>query len=194
MVRSTDSVSLTVRDADVVFDFENLRLCVLEMEAEMDMSLSLPPETISPWIAALDLYSGSFHPNLDSLWVMQERERLRCLYIRGCQLMMQYFTETHRLELALSYGRKILKLDELRECTQRQIIWLYVMNGQRHKALAQAQTLTQLLREELDVDPMPETLELFNFIQQQNSPASQFPSVMKDGHEVMSSLALKNRG
>lgn len=189
--RNSNSVSLLAQRPNKVFDFQNLRTCVLEMESVDNKHSHLPAETLSRWITALDRYVGPFHPNLDSHWIVQERERFRCLYIRGCQFMLQYFCETQRYELALSYGRKILKLDELREYTQRQVIWLYVMNGQRNRAKDQFEKLKTLLAEELGVTPMPETLDLYDYIQQQENQTRKISDVMENENKVKTAMASK---
>ncbi len=113
---------------------------------------------------ALTHYSDEFMEGAESDWVMRERERYRCLYERGMTILMRDNAMIGRLDEALACGSAILEGDSLRETTQRAVMWLHVMNGQRGKAIEQYLTLRRRLREEIDVDPMVETTMLYRHI------------------------------
>ena len=188
--RSTESVHINVKNADSSLDFRALRSAVLDMESEGNSPfLATKPKT--SWITAIDRYHGTFLPNINHHWILVERERYRALYFRGCQYLMSLFANLSNYEKALSYGRKILTQDNLRENTHRQVIWLYVMNGQRHKALEQYKSMKKTLRDELGVDPMQETQLLLEHIQNMklNTQAKSKPS--SQNHKIDFTARLK---
>jgi DNA-binding SARP family transcriptional activator len=114
--------------------------------------------------AAVECYAGPFLEGYDNDWVLQERERLHCLFVRSTFELMRAAARRGEYERALDYGRRILATDPLRENTQRDVILLLVLNGQRAEAIRAYRRLKELLRTELNIDPMPETKRLCNDI------------------------------
>jgi DNA-binding SARP family transcriptional activator len=96
--------------------------------------------------------------------VLIERERFFNLQIRGLTLLMQDLAESGRIEEALDYGRRILRMDPMRECVQRQVMWLHVLNGHQGNAIRQYLECVRILKSELGVAPMAETRALYDFI------------------------------
>ena len=113
---------------------------------------------------AIDGYGGPFLDGYDGDWVLQERERLHCLFIRSTFELMRAAAKQGRYENALDYGRRILTMDPLRESVQRDVMLLLVLNGQRVEAIRMYKRLINLLKSELDIEPMPETKRLNNDI------------------------------
>jgi DNA-binding SARP family transcriptional activator len=105
-----------------------------------------------------------FLESLSSEWVLVERERFFNLQIRGLTLLMQDLAEGGRIEEALDYGRRILRMDPMRECVQRQVMWLHVLSGHQGNAIRQYQDCVRILKDELGVPPMAETRALYEFI------------------------------
>jgi DNA-binding SARP family transcriptional activator len=113
---------------------------------------------------AVDGYRGPFLDGCDGDWVLQERERLHCLYVRSCFELMRIAVMESRYERALELGRRILAVDALRESVQRDLMLLLVLNGQRVEAIRAYKRLSDLLRSDLDIEPMPETKRLHSEI------------------------------
>jgi DNA-binding SARP family transcriptional activator len=107
---------------------------------------------------------GCLLDGLSSEWVLIERERFFNLQIRGLTLLMQDLAESGRIEEALDYGRRILRMDPMRECVQRQVMWLHVLNGHQGNAIRQYLECVRILKSELGVAPMAETRALYDFI------------------------------
>ena len=87
----------------------------------------------------IDVLSGDgacFLEGLSSEWVLIERERVFNLQIRGLTLLMQDFAARGQIEEALEYGRCILRMDPMRECIHRLVMWLHVLNGHQANAAA----------------------------------------------------------
>lgn len=113
---------------------------------------------------AVESYAGPFLDGYDGDWVLQERERLHCLYVRSTfELMRVAATQGHH-ERALDFGRRILAIDMLRESVQRDVMLLLVLNGQRAEAIRMYRRLVETLKHELGIDPMPDTQKLHNDI------------------------------
>jgi DNA-binding SARP family transcriptional activator len=113
---------------------------------------------------AVEFYGGPFLDGFEGDWVLQERERLHCLFIRSTFELMRAAAKQGRYEHALDFGRRILAMDALRESVQRDVMLLLVLNGQRVEAIRTYKRFINLLKSELDIEPMPETKRLHNDI------------------------------
>lgn len=113
---------------------------------------------------ALDACDAPFMDGVTSDWVLTERERLFNLQIRGLTLLMHWLGQQRKYEDALEIGRRLLAADPARESAQCEVMWLYMLNGQRAQAIRQYQLFRAWLRHELDIEPMPETKALYDHI------------------------------
>ena len=113
---------------------------------------------------ALDACDASFMDGVTSSWVLTERERLFNIQIRGMTILMHWLGQKRRYEDALEIGRRLLATDPARESAQCEVMWLYVLNGQRAQAVRQYQEFQAWLKLELDIEPMPETRALYDHI------------------------------
>jgi DNA-binding SARP family transcriptional activator len=114
--------------------------------------------------AALEACAAPFMDGVTSEWVLSERERLFNVQIRGLTLLMHWLGQHRKYEDALEVGRWLLAADPARESAQCEVMWLYVLNGQRAQAIRQYQCFRDWLQRELDIDPMPETKALYDHI------------------------------
>ena len=113
---------------------------------------------------ALDACDASFMDGVTSSWVLTEREQFFNIKNRGLALLMHWLGQKRRYEEALEIGRRLLAADPARESAQCEVMWLYVLNGQRAQAIRQFQEFRAWLKAELDIEPMPETLVLYDHI------------------------------
>jgi DNA-binding SARP family transcriptional activator len=125
---------------------------------------ALPEQDEREISIAVDNYHGPFLDGYENDWVLQERERLHCLFVRSTFELMRTAVVQGNYERALDCGRRILAMDALRENTQRDVMLLLVLNGQRAEAIRVYHQLARLLRSELNIDPMPETKRLHDKI------------------------------
>jgi DNA-binding SARP family transcriptional activator len=132
--------------------------------AHQGPSAPLSPEIRTCLVRILDVEGFEFLEGSASDWVLVERERQFNFQIRGLSLLMQDRALAGQFEEALEFGRKILRMDPMRESVQRQVIWLYVLSGQCCAAIRQYQTFVSLLVEEAGIAPMPETQALYEYI------------------------------
>jgi len=116
---------------------------------------------------ALEACDAPFMDGVTSDWVLTERERLFNLQIRGLTLLMHWLGQQRQYEDALEIGRRLLAADPARESAQCEVMWLYMLNGQRAQAIRQYKVFRAWLRQELDIEPMPETKALYDHIRQE---------------------------
>ncbi|MCB0208689.1 MAG: hypothetical protein KDJ52_05150 [Anaerolineae bacterium] len=122
---------------------------------------SFTSEQIDDLEAILNLYQGDLLMGVYEDWCLYEREWLRKLYLIGLNKLLDYHDIHKNYEQALAYGRKILECDNVQERVHRRIMRLLWQSGQRNAALIQYRQCVQILRDELDVSPMPETENLY---------------------------------
>ena len=131
---------------------------------------------------ALELYRGDLLDGFYYDWVLAERECLRALYVRGRLQLLKYHAAGSDWEQAIECGREVLRLDPLRETVHRRLIELYARNGEPGAARRQYHRLVQLLAEELQVAPAPETVAVWQALgqptQQCRSSLGPRPSVI----------------
>lgn len=113
---------------------------------------------------ALNDCKAPFLDGVNSDWVLTERERLFNIQIRGMIILMHWLGKQRRYEDALEIGRRLLTADPAREAAQCEVMLLYVLNGQRAQALRQYLEFRSWLKRELDIEPMPETEVLHEYI------------------------------
>ena len=109
---------------------------------------------------ALALYRGDLLPELYDEWIYGFRERFRNIY---STVLAQLVSETRRrgdLTRAIELARLILQTDPWREDIVRRIVALRYELGDAAGAISEYRRFAARLREEMDVDPMPETVAL----------------------------------
>ena len=129
------------------------------------LRLTGPNAPLEQQLAALDLYEGDFLPGLYGDWVLLERERLAARYRDTLSRLLTHYQNNGMLEQALEMARRLVASDPLQEDATRTLMRLHYRAGRRDRALTLYQALRQRLAEELEVEPEPATVELFQTIQ-----------------------------
>ena len=122
---------------------------------------------------AIALYKGDFLESYSierisadfELWVLRERGRLHQLALMGLTELRRRQQDAGVYDAALTTNHQLLKLAPWDEEAHRQQMLLLAQGGQRSAALAQYETCRQILGDELGVEPMAETVELYEQIQ-----------------------------
>jgi DNA-binding SARP family transcriptional activator len=110
---------------------------------------------------ACSLYTGPFLPeDLYADWSLLQREHLNRVYLSMCRALSDHYLKTKCYEDAAKWATVILKINRCDEEAHRQLIQIYAAQGRRLEALQQYQRCEFLLREELGVPPLPETIQL----------------------------------
>jgi DNA-binding SARP family transcriptional activator len=160
---------VTVGDDVILEPSPSIVIDTHQLESACRRMLSPPAGALSAQelqdiTAAVEGYGGPFLDGHDGDWILQERERLHCLFVRSTFELMRHAAIQGHYERALDFGRRILAMDALRESIQQDVMLLLVLNGQRVEAIRAYQRLAGLLRSELDIEPMPDTKRLHNDI------------------------------
>lgn len=113
---------------------------------------------------AVALYHGDFLAGFYDDWCLFEAERLKDLYLRALiELIRLFRSHGDHLE-AIEYALRALKANPLQEDVHRELMLLYYVTGDQGRALQQYREVERILKEELDVEPQPETKQLFEQI------------------------------
>ena len=114
--------------------------------------------------AAIPLYTGDLLPELYEDWIFFERERLRDLFFADLERLAIRHAAQGDLQAAIGYAGQIRRHDPLREDAARQLMALHYRAGDRSTALQEYRRIAQVLHDELDAPPMPETTALYESI------------------------------
>ena len=106
-----------------------------------------------------DLLEGCYHE-----WCLYERERFQQIYLIMLDKLIEYCEAHAAYETGLSYGMQILRYEQARECTHRQLMRLQHLNGNRTGALRQYERCVAILDTELGVQPAASTVTLYEQI------------------------------
>ena len=119
-------------------------------------------ERISLYEHACCLYTGSFLPeDLYADWSFPQREQLSQIYLGMCRVLADHYLAVEHYEDAVRWTTALLKEDRCNEAAHRQLIEIYAAQGRRSEALQQYQRCERILCEELGVQPLRETTQLF---------------------------------
>ena len=149
----------------------NVDLRQFEVALESARQSATPSDEYAALHTAMSFYRGDF---LDGVyvanasdfeeWILTERERLRQLALQALHTLTIYAGQYKQYLEGIDYVTRLLTLDPLREETHRQLMLLLTLSGQRSAAIAQYETLRQLLDEELGVEPTDESQTLYERI------------------------------
>lgn len=144
-------------------------LDVEEFERRIAPALARPLEQIAQadiddLRAGVTLYKSDILMEFNDDWALREREKHRRHYLNALWRLMQVASIRRDWGEAIRHALAILDCDALREDVHRELMQLYVLGGQRAQALRQFETCRDLLRRELAIPPMRETLTLYRQI------------------------------
>ena len=113
---------------------------------------------------AVELYRGDLLEDIYDDWCLYQREAFHLQYLSALELLMRHHLQEAKWDMALLYGQRILAQDPLLEHIHRDVTRIYALMGDRPAALRQYHKCVRLLRKELDVEPMPETMDVYQAI------------------------------
>lgn len=161
---------LTVTNREVGFnDQSHYWLDIEEFEEKVSSvtavgEAALKDKQASQLLQALDLYRGDLLEGIYDEWCVWEQERLKMLHLRGLEMLMAHHAASTDWDSAIVRGQQLLSYDPLREHIHRSLMRYYYLVGDRPAALVQYNGCAQLLMDELGIEPMRETSNLFQAI------------------------------
>jgi DNA-binding SARP family transcriptional activator/tetratricopeptide (TPR) repeat protein len=124
---------------------------------------------------AAALYAGDLLAAFDDEWIVDERDRFRQRHTENLERLIAKCRESGDSAGAIRYAQELLRLDPWREDAIRHVIALRSELGDRSGALAEFERFAQRLREDLDVEPMPETIAVYTSIVKRSAPIAPPP-------------------
>lgn len=129
------------------------------------MAMDEPDLAAEEFEMAVSIYRGPYLPELvREEWPIRERARLEEQLLRILGRLANWYLEKGRLVDCTQACRWILRLDSLREDAVRALMRALSRQGKRNQALVAYQNCAAVLRQDLAVDPMKETVELMERI------------------------------
>jgi len=111
------------------------------------------------------LYTGDLlHGTCDDNWVIAHRERLRILYMQVLHYLARMQARGGLVGQAVGLYERLIKEDPSNEQVCRELMQLYAATGNRGSALRVFELVSRYLREELNVTPESETVQLCDML------------------------------
>jgi DNA-binding SARP family transcriptional activator len=117
---------------------------------------------LSAFQEAVLLYQGAFMPDAPyEDWIENERTQLQNDYLVALDALSNYGMETGDYAACISNCQKLLQVDACHEEAHRRLMRCYARQGQSYLAQRQYQWCVRILKDGLDMEPMPETSQLY---------------------------------
>ena len=126
---------------------------------------------------AVERYRGPLLPGLYAEWCLDRRAALEELMREALEALVNRYRQTGRPRSALESARRLTRLAPLAESGHRQVMECLALLGRRTEALVWFRDLRARLRDELEVEPEPETVALVRSIRRSRVA----PSTMEPG-------------
>lgn len=134
----------------------------IEFRARADAFLTAPSARVEDFEPRL--YSGDLLRDFDEDWIVPEREHYRQLYLESLLKLTQMARAQSDYARAIECAQQVLENDPANEHAHQHLMFAQMALGNRDAALAQYETCCRALQTELDVEPMPETTALYEWI------------------------------
>ncbi|MDR7420129.1 MAG: AAA family ATPase [Armatimonadota bacterium] len=149
-------------DKEIWLEPDNVRCDVAEFlkDTPVPGARSGSLEALTRAVGAIELYRGDLLEDWDFEWCGADRQHLRerCLEILAA--VSEGFERRGRPDLALPYVKRALVVDPFNESLQRGLIRLHARLGDRATAVSHFRKFSQLVKDELGVEPDHETVML----------------------------------
>jgi DNA-binding SARP family transcriptional activator/predicted ATPase len=135
-------------------------------------------ENVESHERAVALYTGDLLEAIYDEWLTAPRERLRSAYLATLERLVSHCRGRLEYAKAIDYAKRLLEADSLREDIVRTLIAVRYEAGDRAGAIEEFERFRKRVREELDIDPMPETKALRDAIARNDAiPPGDAPTV-----------------
>lgn len=113
---------------------------------------------------AVALYEGDLAAGLDDEWLEPHRRRYREQAADALESLYAQAWLEHDASAAISYARRLLRIDPLREAVVRRLMAMLQLTGDRAAALTVYNQFAQFIRDEVGEEPMDETRAAFESV------------------------------
>ncbi len=137
----------------------------------------IPQHVLDQLTTCMQLYRGDFlegifledAPEFET-WMLGERAYFQERILQVLHHLGEIHAARGEYEEAITVLQRLLALAPWSEWGHRQLIFCYALAGRRADALAQYERCRQILRQELDIEPLPETTALYERIRTSPRP------------------------
>ena len=173
-----DAETVSVRrEGHLWLDVQAFRDRLAERQTHGHAESEVCPACLPLLTGAVDLYRDGFMAGFtlrDSSgfdeWQFFESESLRRELAGVLEKLVRWHAVQREFGKAIFFARRWLALDPLQESVHRELMALYVWDGQRAAALRQYDECSAVLKEELGVAPEAETTQLHHTIRANQLP------------------------
>ena len=142
----------------------------LSLETQAEALFAAPlPEASGVETVDLELYRGELLADFYDDWIIPLREHLRDLFLAALLRLAQAAEAEADYERAIDLAGLLLRHDPANEEGHRSLMRAYAATGRRAAALEQFARCKRSLRKELDVDPAPATVALYERIKREQA-------------------------
>jgi DNA-binding SARP family transcriptional activator len=114
---------------------------------------------------AVQLYKGDYLAEaLYDSWTLEERERLMARYLATATMLAERMMERGDEQQAVQLCERVLRRDRCYEEAYQVLMRVYARSGSRSQALRTYGRCEHALQDELGIEPLPETTELYEQI------------------------------
>ena len=149
------------RNLDYKYDVEIFQRKIQEARSELDKSGPDNKKRFSALNEAISLYRGPYLADLEGTWMLPERQRLLELFFHALEETARIHMEAREYDRTLSASDRILKEDPCREEAYRLKMMAYAALGNRADVHRQYQLCREVLAEEMNAEPSPQTEALY---------------------------------
>ncbi|MEJ2548927.1 MAG: BTAD domain-containing putative transcriptional regulator [Gemmatimonadota bacterium] len=126
-----------------------------------------PFQACAPTIAAglreaVELYRGDLLEGEYDSWLIEEQDRLRGMFLEALERLVIHHVSRGEWVAAAEYTKRLLATDPMREHAHRELMVLYYLQGDRGRAIKQYFECRKALDDELGVEPMRRTRDLYD--------------------------------
>ncbi len=106
-------------------------------------------------------YAGDLLPSCYDEWMLMDREHLRQAFLEALEKLSILQENQGQYRQAIASAQRLLRYDPLQEAIYRQLMQLYMLNGDRTGALRVYHTCSTVLKDELDIAPDEATRAIY---------------------------------
>ena len=151
---------------DLTLDVAQFRSLIAQASQQPDPALRIPLLAAAAGLYQADFLSGFTLKDGGNFneWAWAEGESLRRDFASILKSLVEDCCTLDEPQRAVPYAQRLIALDPLHEAAHRQLMHVYALTGQHTAAIQQYHSLEKRLRKELNLDPQPETRELYKRI------------------------------
>lgn len=125
---------------------------------------------IQQWREAVKLYLGDYLEDSYSDWSISVRSELQSKYLDVLSTLADLYNQDAKTDEAIALYQQVLAKDGFREGIYRSLMHAQIRSGDRGGALKTYQRCLDMLRDEMGVEPSPETQQLYEQISRSGNP------------------------